>query len=112
MIIDIGEKVCIIERRYFTEDPIRFFTGQILASSENAIRLQGHVWVYDMMKGLTRKPERRERIIYPNDRTNINIIPKDIDTDELQVIMVPGKGLCVTDGKEFSLDISEFGLSK
>ena len=112
MIIDIGEKVCIIERRYFVEDPVRFFTGQILASSENALRLKGYVWVYDMMKGLTRKPELRERIIYPNDRTNINVIPKDIDIDELQVVLVSGKGLCVTDGKEFSLDISEFGLSK
>jgi len=112
MIIDVGEKVCIIERRYFPEDTVRFFTGEILASSESALRLKGHVWVYDMMKGLIRKPELRERLLYPNDRTNINIIPKYVNISELQVVIVPGKGLFVTDSKEFSLDISEFGGSK
>ena len=112
MIIEIGENVCIIERRNFAEDPIRFFTGQILASSENALRLRGYAWVYDIMKGPTRKPEIRERLLYPSERTNINIIPKDINIDELQIMLVPGKGLCVTDGKDFNLDISEFGVSK
>jgi hypothetical protein len=112
MIIDAGEKVCIIERRYFAEDPVRLFIGEILASSESALRLKGYVWVYDMMKGLTRKPELRERILYPNDRTNINIIPKYVNINELQVVIVTGKGFFVKDSKEFSLDISEFGGSK
>jgi len=112
MIIEIGEKICVIERRHFVEDPIRFFTGQVLASSENALRITGYVWVSDIMKGVTRKPDLTERIIYPNDRTNINIIPKDVNINELKIVLVPGKGLCVTDGKEFNLDISEFGVSK
>ena len=112
MIIDAGEQVCFIERRHFTEDPIRYFVGQIIASSENSLRIKGHAWVYEMMKGLTRKPELRERLIYPNDRTNINIISKDIKIDELDFVNVSGKGLCLTDGKEFCLDLSEFGASK
>jgi hypothetical protein len=53
-----------------------------------------------------------ERIIYPNERTNINIIPKDVIIEELKIILIPGKGLCVTDGKNYNLDISEFGVSK
>jgi hypothetical protein len=93
MIINVGEKVCVIERRYFVEDPIRFFTGEILASSENALRIMGYVWVQDFMKGVTRKPDLTERLIYPNERININIMPKDVNIDELKVILVPGKGL-------------------
>jgi len=112
MIINVGEKVCVIERRYFVEDPIRFFTGEILASSENALRIMGYVWVQDFMKGVTRKPDLTERLIYPNERININIMPKDVNIDELKVILVPGKGLCVTDSKNFNLDISEFGVQK
>jgi hypothetical protein len=112
MIINVGEKVCVIERRYFVEDPIRFFTGEILASSENALRIMGYVWIQDLMKGIIRKPDLMERLMYPNERMNINIIPKDVNIDELKVVLVPGKGLCVTDSKSFNLDISEFGVSK
>ena len=112
MIVESGEKVCIIERRYFVEDPIRFFTGEIVASSENALRIIGYVWIQDLMRGVTRKPDLTERILFPNERININIIPKDINIDELKVILVPGKGLCVTDSKNYNLDISEFGVSK
>jgi len=112
MIINPEEKVCVIERRHFVEDPIRFFTGQVLAASENALRITGYVWISDIMKGVTRKPDVTERIIYPNERTNINIIPKDVNIEELKIILIPGKGICVNEGKNYNLDISEFGVSK
>ena len=64
MIINPEEKVCVIERRHFVEDPIRFFTGQVLATSENALRIIGYVWIAAIMKGVTRKPDLTERIIY------------------------------------------------
>ena len=112
MIINPEEKVCVIERRHFVEDPIRSFTGQVLAVSDNALRLTGYVWIADFMKGVTRKPDMMERIIYPNERTNINIIPKDVIIEDLKIVLISGKGLCVTDGKNYNLDISEFGVSK
>ena len=62
------------------------------------------------MKGVTRKPDVTERIV-SNERTKINIIPKDVNIEELKIILIPGKGLCVTDGKNYNLDISEFGVS-
>ena len=83
-----------------------------MAASENALRIIGYVWIADIMKGVTRKPDVMERVIYPNERTNINIIPKDVIIEELKIILIPGKGLCVTDGKNYNLDISEFGVSK
>jgi hypothetical protein len=110
MILDIGEKVHIIERRYFDEDPRRHLIGEITGSTENAIRVKRHVWVFDRMKGtFIQKPEERERVIYPGDRTNINIIPREVDMDKTKYVTTPERSLVVTDGKKFILDINEFG---
>src|SRR4030042_1987093 len=110
MIHDIGEKVHIIERRYFDEDVRRHFVGEIIGSTENAIRVKGRVWILDKMKGtFVQKPEKRERVIYPGDRTNINIIPSEVNLNEIKYITTPERILVVTDGKTFSLDINEFG---
>ena len=108
MILDAGEKIHIIERRYFAEDIRRHLVGEIVRSSENAFRVKGYVWVFDAMKGFIRKPEVREYVVYPSDRSTINIIPKEVDLDKLKYVTAPQRGLVVTDGKKFSLDISEF----
>ena len=109
MILDAGEKVHIVERRYFAEEARRHLVGEIVNFSDNAIRIKGRVWVFDMMTGFVCKPEVRERVLYPSDRSTINIIPKEVEIDELKYVTVPEKGLIVTDGKKFSLDINEFG---
>lgn len=109
MILDVGEKVHIIERRYFADDLRRHLVGEIVQSSDNAIRVKGYVWIFDVMKGFVRKPEIRERVLYPTDRSTINIIPKEVNLSELKYVISPGEGLIVTDGKKFSLNINEFG---
>jgi hypothetical protein len=110
-ILDIGEKVHIIERRYFNEDLRRHFVGEVTRSTENAIRVKGYVWIFDMLKGgFVKREDKRERVIYPSDRTNINILPKDVDLDALKYISVPEIGLAVTDGKEYCMNVNEFGF--
>jgi len=108
MILDVGEKVHIIERRYFAEDVRRHFVGEIIKSSDNAIRVKGYVWVFDIMRGFIRRSEARERVLYPSDRSTINIVPKEVDLGEVKYV-VSSEGLVVTDGKKFRLDINEFG---
>jgi len=109
MIIEIQEKIHVMERRYFEEELRRHFVGEVVACTENAIRVRGYTWIFDKVKAtFIRKPEKRERVIYPTDRTTINIIPKEIDLDELKYSIVAPKGLCITDGKKFSLEVSEF----
>lgn len=108
MILKVGEKVLIIERRYFAEDIRRHFVGEIIESSENAFRVKGHAWVFDTMIGFVRKPEVRERVFYPNGRTTINIIPKEVNLDEIEYRDNAQKSIVVTDGKKLSLDITEF----
>jgi hypothetical protein len=112
MILDVGEKVHIVERRYFADDLRRHLVGEIIKSSDNAIRVKGYVWVFDVTKGFVRKPEARERVLYPSDRSTINIIPKEVDLDEVKYVISPKEGLIVTDGKKFRLSINEFGSKR
>jgi hypothetical protein len=109
MILEIGEKVHVIERRCFAEDVRRHFIGQITRCTESAIRVQGHAWVHDHAKGeYIRKPEQRERVMHLGDRLVINILPGGVKLDELRYLDIPRQGLVVTDGKDFALDINEF----
>jgi G3E family GTPase len=107
MIPVIGEKVFIIERKYFPEDLQRHMVGEIMQSSEKALRIKGYVWIRDNIKGFVRKNGKRERIVYPSDRTTINIIPKEVDPNDVKYLNIE-KTLVVTDGKNFTLDITEF----
>ena len=107
MILLVGEKVHIIERKLFPEDLQRHLVGEITKSSENALMVKGHVWNRDQIKGFVRKTGKRERIVYPGDRTTINIIPKEVNLEEIKYISSGGT-LVVTDGKNYTLDITEF----
>jgi hypothetical protein len=111
MIFDVGEKIHIIERRYFESDLRRHFAGEIVRSSETAIRLIGYVWVYNSNKGeFIKKPEKRERVfnISGDNRLTINILPPETIIDEITYQHSTEKGLIVTDGKTFELDMAEF----
>jgi hypothetical protein len=66
MIVETGEKVHVIERRQFAEDLRRHFVGQVTRCTESAIRVRGHAWVHDHVKGdYIRKPDKRERVMHP-----------------------------------------------
>jgi len=109
MILDAGEKVHIVERRLFEEDLRRHFIGQIIKCTENTIRLKGHAWVFDGVKEeFVCKPELRERVVCLGEKLTINVIPEDVNLDEVKYEVMPKKGLVVTDGKKFSLEITEF----
>ena len=110
MILDVGEKVHVIERRSFAEDLCRHFVGQIIRCSENAFRAKGNVWVYDYTKGqFLCKPAVRERVInFRGDILTINVIPNEVNLGELKYVITQDKGTIVTDGKGFSLDITDF----
>jgi hypothetical protein len=109
MVLEIGEKVHIIERRYFAEDLRRHFVGEIIECSENVIRVRGYAWIFDnLAREFFRKLEQRERIIHLGTRLSINVIPKDVRLEDIKYIKSPERGLTVTDGRKFRLDITEF----
>lgn len=108
MILEPGEKVHIIERRYFADDLRRHLAGEVVECSEQAVRAKGYVWVFDTVRGFVRKPEKRERILSLADRLTINILPPEADLDVVKYVDAPQQRLVVTDDTTFSLEITEF----
>jgi len=109
MILEQGEKVHIVERRYFADDIRRHVVGEVLNCTEHAIRLKGYVWGFDSPNGrFVRKSEKRERIVCMGDRLIINVLPPEADLEATQYVADPQKGLQVTDEKSFFLEITEF----
>jgi hypothetical protein len=107
-ILEPGEKVLIIERRFFKEDIRHQIVGEVTGCTEYAVRVNGYVWNYDSLKGFTRKPEHREMVITFNKGLVISTIPKEVNLADVKYTSSLQKGHFVTDGKNFSLDISEF----
>lgn len=113
MILDIGEKVHILERRLFPDDLRRHFLGEVLKCEGNMVRTKGYAWVFNNVRGIfIRKPEIRERVFYIGERHTVFVIPPDVDLNKLVYIFSKEKGLVVTDQLKFSLDVTEFSAMR
>lgn len=109
--LEKGEKIHIVERRYFPEDIRRHFCGEVLDSTEHLIRIIGYVWVFNTSTNqYNKKPEKRERVFCLGDRLTINIINKETDIDTIKYSYNKEQGHFATDSKSFTLNISEFGI--
>lgn len=119
MIVNEGEKVHVIMRRFFDEAVRRHFVGEVMAADGAVVRLQGYVFIHDPTTiQYIRKPEQRTTVVDLADSGYVvNFIPADVDLTKLtyKYIAQPAerkKTLFVTDGNQFSLDIHEFGLNR
>jgi hypothetical protein len=110
MILDVGEKVHIIEKRNFTEDVRRHFIGEVVRCTDNNVRIKGFVWIYEQMQqSYIRYPEKRERIISLEGDLIINVLPESSIISDITYSKEPGKGLVVKAGQQVLLTINEFG---
>ena len=113
MILEQGEKVHIVERRYFADDLRCHLVGEVTTCTEQAIRLEAYLWVYDIANGrFVRKPEKRERIVCLGDRVTINVLPTEADLDAVRYATDPERGLVATDGRSFTLEVTEFTVMR
>jgi hypothetical protein len=103
-ILNAGEKVLIIERRFFKEDIRHQIVGEVTQCTPCAVRVNGYVWNYDSLKGFLRKPEKREMVITLNKGLVISIIPPEVNLSDIKYTASLQKGHFVTDGKNFSLE--------
>jgi hypothetical protein len=110
MVLKEGEKVHVITRRSFDTDLRRHFVGEVQAVSEVAIRLEGYVFVLDASNNqYVKRPGRRVRVFDLADSGSIiNVIPVDVDLDDLSYQTSAQNRSVLTDGKSYSLDINEF----
>jgi hypothetical protein len=109
-VLAVGEKVHIITRRLFEEDPRRHLVGQVEAVSEGLARVRGHAFIFNSAHNeYEKRSGERVRIVSLSDaRTLINVLPPDVGIDALHYAFEDGR-LVVTDGAGYSLDINEFG---
>jgi hypothetical protein len=110
MLLKPGEKIHVITRRYFDGDLRRHFAGQVVTATESTARVQGYTFVfYPGPNEYVRRPDLRERIIALSDAGNIiNVIPQEVNLEDLVYRPSEQNRLVVTDRKSFSLDINEF----
>ena len=108
--LEPGEKIHVITRRFFEGDIRRHFAGQVVTASETVARVQGYTFVfYPGPNEYIRRPETRERIIALSDAGNIiNVLPENVRLEDLVYQKSGQNRLVVTDGKSYSLDINEF----
>lgn len=109
-VLAVGEKVHIISRRLFQDDPRRHFVGEVEAVSEGLARVRGYTFVFHSGRNEYEKhPEERVRVISLLDAGNLmNVPPQDVRVEALRYQFAHGR-LVVTDRAGYSLDINEFG---
>ena len=110
MLIEIGERVHIIERRRFETDVRRHFFGVVDGVDGLAIRTTGYSFVYDSSATtFVRHDAPRTRVIALTSDLIVNIAPPETNPEDVRYDFSEAGKLTVTDGGAFSLDINEFG---
>jgi hypothetical protein len=87
--------------------------GEVIKCTEQAVRLEAYVWVFDIANGrFVRKPDKRERIVCLGDRLTINVLPPEVDLERVEYATDPQRGLVATDGRSFTLEVTEFTVMR
>jgi hypothetical protein len=108
-ILSPGEKIHVIHRRHFEKEAHRHFVGVVEAYENGAVRVTGHVYTVDIVKlKYFRRPEMRTRIIsVTSGDAFVNVLPATVELEKV-VYHQEAKGVRVTDGSDWHLDISEY----
>ena len=114
MLIDIGDKVHVVERRLFESDVRRHFLGEVERIEAAAMRVRGYVFTFDSPSSQYLRSENQRTRILPLVASGfiVNVIPAATEIDDVQYVFNELGRLVVTDGGAFSLDINEFGRTR
>ena len=109
-----GEKVHIITRRLFDTDLRRHFVGVVEEATGGLARVKGYTFVFDdWADDFKRRPDERIRLFsFIDAGLIINILPAETEIGELRYKVNHEGQRIVTDGKGFSLDVSEFTATR
>lgn len=107
MLLEVGEKVHVVERRFFEHDVKRHVVGEIVKCGSDSIRIKGYVWSFHAVCGeFVKKRGKRERVIYADKMLITNVLPPDVDLEQLRYISNQD-GHALTDGGAFLLEVSD-----
>ena len=109
--ISKGEKIFVVTRRLFEGDIRRHFVGEITDVSKEAVRAEGYAFVFDESKNEFIRREKKRTRIFPLTDSGIviNIISKEVLLEEIRYGVNVKNQRVITDGKSFSMNVSEFG---
>ncbi len=113
MILEPGDKIHVITRRAFDGDIRRHFVGEVSSAGETTARAEGYAFVFNLSRNeFARRPELRERLVALSDARNlIHVLPPDVELAQLEY-RTEANRLYLTDGKQFRLDVNEFGAQR
>ena len=111
-VLDVGDKLHVMTRRLFADDVHPHFVGEITAVAGPIFRAQGYSFVFDSgTNTYVKHPKARTRLFSLSDAGHIiNVIPQEVSLNALQYRIIAGR-LAITDNRDFSLEINEFGQS-
>ncbi len=112
MLIEEGTKLHVIYRALFEKSTRRHFLGEVIKNEGVICLLQGYAFVYDpKLETYQRKPEKRITVIdLAESGYVVNLVATNVNLDDVTYKYRQETGMVATDGKDFSLDINEFGL--
>jgi hypothetical protein len=103
-----GDIILVAHRRLFETDHARFFVGHVDAYEGGVVKVTGRSFVRDVLNGqVLGKAERRTKILSLSSGTLIIYqLPQGTSLDALK-FEDAGDGLSLTDGKTFTMNLSE-----
>lgn len=104
MILKIGEKVHVLNRKQFEDDYTRHFIGVVEDCEGDLMRGVGFLFALECATNKYIKyPTPRTRIIHMGDNVVVNVIPQHVDIDKITYTQAPNGDVIVSDGSEWSL---------
>ena len=109
-VIEVGEKLHIITRRFFESDIRRHFAGEVIGISDELHEVRGYEFVFNHGNNeFQKRPELRTRIFsLGQEGFIVTKLSREVAIESLLYRFIERR-LVVTDGKNFFLDINEFG---
>jgi hypothetical protein len=111
MILNPGEKIHVVHRRLFEKDTRKHFVGEVEAYENGVVRAIGHVFVIEnpVENIFRKKSELRSRIISISaGNVFVNVLPPEVELEQIRYEN-NARGLRISDGSEWHLDLKEFG---
>lgn len=107
--LETGDNLLIVHRRLFERDQSRFFVGSVEDYQDGIVRIRGYTFARDSLdKNFCRKRECQTKLCAIGSGTLITyVVPRDADLEQIRMETLD-EGLCITDGRKFSMNISEW----
>lgn len=106
-----GEIIHVIHR--FEKEMKRHFAGEVECVDGSVVRASGYAFVVDDPRAhqFVKRPDRRVKLIPLADgELVINVLPAAVKLEDLRYEEQDHR-LCVTDGKQWKMELKEFGWS-